>query len=254
VDIENAFYTSLTENLNSRRKNWEDQLKLLLKAMQSMIELLAEYLQSQEMNKEIQEIQEIYEILNQPIIAHDVAVGTMKNDEFPTITMIVNFNYTSTIEYYLNREKQFTSKMQVNFIHGKLNEDKNPIIFGYGDEADRNYKIMEEWMSYGYFKYIKTFWYPKASNYFKLMRFVESEPFQVFNLGHSYGLSDRTMLNTIFGHPNCRSIKTFYHEQEGTNNFDRLIENISLIFQDGKAMRQKVVPFTQCSPMPQLMM
>jgi hypothetical protein len=30
------------------------------------------------------------------------------------------------------------------------------------------------------------------------------------NYGHSCGLSDRTLLNTIFEHDNCRSIRFYY--------------------------------------------
>ncbi len=30
-------------------------------------------------------------------------------------------------------------------------------------------------------------------------------------VGHSYGLSDRTLLSLIFEHKHCRSIKVHYH-------------------------------------------
>ena len=56
---------------------------------------------------------------------------------------------------------------------------------------------------------LNPFWYFQTSNYHDLVRFIESNIFQVFILGHSCGLSDRTMLNMIFEHDHCKSIKLF---------------------------------------------
>ncbi len=73
-------------------------------------------------------------------------------------------------------------------------------------------------------------------------------------MGHSCGLSDRTLLNTIFEHKNCRSIKIFFHKKEdGTDNYTDIIQNISRHFNDKKLMRAKVVNKSLCSPFPQNM-
>ena len=72
-------------------------------------------------------------------------------------------------------------------------------------------------------------------------------------MGHSCGLSDRTLLNTIFEHYYCRSIKVFYHQKEdGTDNYTEIIQNISRHFNDKKLMRTKIVEKTLCEPMPQI--
>jgi len=126
------------------------------------------------------------------------------------------------------------------------------MIFGYGDETDEQIKKMEKWRKYGYLKYVKTFWYSRTSNYFNFIRFIESEPFQVYVWGHSCGSSDRTMLNTIFEHSHCRSIKLFYHDTGVKNNFNELVEDVAMLFNDKKLMRQKLVPFSQSQPMPQV--
>jgi hypothetical protein len=85
-----------------------------------------------------------------------------------------------------------------------------------------------------------------------LTRFIESNEFQVYTLGHSCGLSDRTMLNMIFEHHNCRSIKIFYHDAGTRNNYTQITEEISRHFVDKKMMRKKIVPFTMSRPMPQV--
>jgi hypothetical protein len=72
-------------------------------------------------------------------------------------------------------------------------------------------------------------------------------------MGHSCGLSDRTLLNTIFEHNNCRSIKVFYHKKEnGLDNYTEIIQNISRHFNKKKLMREKIVNKTLCKPLPQL--
>jgi hypothetical protein len=55
--------------------------------------------------------------------------------------MFLIFNYTSTINLYSNIFS--VGHFEINFIHGKLNDENNPIIFGYGDESDTFYEKIE---------------------------------------------------------------------------------------------------------------
>src|SRR3546814_6023946 len=93
------------------------------------------------------------------------------------------------------------------------------MIFGFGDELDEDYAKMEAQRTKGFSEYIKSFWYFRANNYHDLIRFIDGEEFQVYILGHSCGLSDRTMLNMVFEHDNCKSIKIFYHQSDQENNY-----------------------------------
>jgi hypothetical protein len=71
-------------------------------------------------------------------------------------------------------------------------------------------------------------------------------------MGHSCGLSDRVLLNTVFEHKNCKSIKIFFHEQEnGIDNYTDIVQNISRHFDDKKLMRSKIVNKLLCEPLPQ---
>ena len=74
---------------------------------------------------------------------------------------------------------------------------------------------------------------------------------EVFVLGHSLGLSDRTMLSMIFEHSNCKSIKIFYYEHDKGNNYVELTQEISKHFRNKLEMRRKIVPFDRSEPMPQ---
>ena len=101
-------------------------------------------------------------------------------------------------------------------------------------------------------KNFKSFQYSNTKNYDDLLRYIDSEKFQVYILGHSCGLSDRVLLNTIFEHNNCRSIKVYYHEnKKGTDNYTDIVQNISRHFDDKEIMRRKIVNKELCTPLPQ---
>ena len=88
----------------------------------------------------------------------------------------------------------------------------------------------------------------ESPNYRNLLGFIESSPYQVYIMGHSCGNSDRTLLNTLFEHKNCVSIKPFYYIREnGTDNYMELVQNISRNFTDMKLMRDRVVNKTFCA-------
>jgi hypothetical protein len=172
----------------------------------------------------------------------------------PVDIHILNFNYTSTPEQYLKKLVTSNSNLRysINYIHGKTGEPNNPLIFGFGDELDENYLEMEKEETEGFLEYVKSFWYFRTNNYHDLLRFINSGSFEVLILGHSCGLSDRTMLSMVFEHTNCISIKIFYHKhQDGSNNFKTLTQDISRHFRNKIMLREKIVPLTKSNPLPQ---
>jgi hypothetical protein len=172
-------------------------------------------------------------------------------ENYNLITHFLNFNYTKVVEQYF---VGFAYQKQINYIHGKLNDCINTVNFGFGDEMDDDYKMIENIDDNEYLRNFKSFQYLQNPNYKNLLDFVESDQkFQVYVMGHSCGLSDRTMLNTIFEHPNCISIKIFYHQKkDGNDNYTEIIQNISRHFNKKKLMREKIVNKTLCQPLPQI--
>ena len=161
---------------------------------------------------------------------------------FPDKVMLLNFNYTTTADIYLPQNERFI----VNHIHGRLNEPES-VIFGYGDEIDENYKKISDKNDNEYLKNIKSIKYLESPNYRNLLDFIESDTYQIYIMGHSCGNSDRTLLNTLFEHKNCVSIKPFYYvKKDGTDNYMELVQNISRHFTDMKLMRDRVVNKTFC--------
>ena len=167
----------------------------------------------------------------------------------PDNILIVNFNYTNIASLYLS--PRIREHFQLNNIHGTLDNPQS-VIFGYGDELDKHYKELEELNDNEYLNNIKSIKYLEATNYRNLLNFTESAPFQIYIMGHSCGNSDRTLLNTLFEHENCISIKPFYYQKEdGSDNYTEIAQNISRNFKDKQALRAKVVPKDCCEPLPQ---
>lgn len=249
VDIENVFYSYLSAGVI--------EPQVLNNDLDYLREKLVEYL------SEIQEgitedaIKEgIKEKINALFDENDIAVSAMtpdikmqfernrytKSQSFPEKTLLLTFNYTNTADLY----QKYVKNCTVNHIHGALS-DPNSVIFGYGDELDEHYKDIENKNDNEYLRNIKSIKYLEAHNYRDLLNFIESAPYQVFIMGHSCGNSDRTMLNTLFEHKNCISIKPFYYKKgDGSDNHLDLVQNISRNFTDKKLMRDRVVNKTFC--------
>ena len=180
----------------------------------------------------------------------DIVNGKADESACPTFRlpdniMLLNFNYTNTADMYLPKADKFT----VNHIHGNLSNSES-VIFGYGDERDDEYEVLMKKNDNEYLQHIKSFRYLEASNYRKMLSFIESAPYQVCIMGHSCGLSDRTLLATLFEHRNCVSIKPYYHKKDdGTDNYRELVQNIARNFSNPRLMRDRVVAKQKCQPL-----
>lgn len=164
--------------------------------------------------------------------------------------IFLNFNYTRTISNYIESKHNDINAKEIQ-IHGYLYPDSsipNQIIFGYGDEMDGSYKELEERNDNRYLKYFKSLHYLFHQNYKNLLDFLEQEKYQVYIWGHSCATSDRVLLQTIFEHENCVSVKPFYYRNEkGNDNFADLCANISRSFKDKKKFRDLLVNKLYCT-------
>ena len=160
----------------------------------------------------------------------------------PDNIMVLNFNYTNLPNHYIEDDNPI---FKVCDIHGKL-EEPEKIIFGYGDDLDENYKKISNLNDNRYLTNFKSIKYLESDNYRKALQFMDAAPYQVFIMGHSCGSSDRTLLNTLFEHKNCVSIKPYYFKDGEKDNYLDIVQNISRNFIDTKLMRDRVVNKTYC--------
>jgi len=165
-------------------------------------------------------------------------------------TLIINFNYTSTIEKYIDNFPN--DQVSLNYIHGKLNDYENPIIFGYGDEIDSYYEKIENINVNEYLKNFKSFNYLYTNNYQTLSRFIDASAYTVHILGHSCGLSDRVLFKQIVEHRLCRKIHLYYYQKNQIeNDFSDKTYELSRHFSlENKGMiRTKIETFPSSKPL-----
>ena len=166
-----------------------------------------------------------------------------QNKLIPERIMLLSFNYTSTAKMYDN------FNIVHNYIHGDLEHPEN-IIFGYGDELDKDYQDILDRNDNELLKNVKSVKYLETRHYHDMLDFLMTAPFQVLIMGHSCGNSDRTLLNTVFEHENCVSIKPYYHQwADGNDNYLEIVQNISRNFTNPKLFRDRVVNKEQCQTM-----
>lgn len=240
VDIEQEYYYQL---IKAHEKSANYHL-ILNKQLDFLCEKLIEYLNITG-GKECHLIDEINDKIYRPIIEREIAIsyGLPREDLTPKNVILLNFNYTDTPKLYLE------DNANINYIHGMLKEPKS-VIFGYGDELDEKYKMLQNYNDNEYLRNVKSIRYLEQDSYRSVLRFIESAPFQICIMGHSCGNSDRTLLNTLFEHKNCISIKSYYYRKiDGTDNYNELVMNISRNFTDPKLMRDRVVSKAYCEPL-----
>ncbi|CAA0227798.1 AbiH family protein [Tenacibaculum maritimum] len=173
---------------------------------------------------------------------------------------IVNFNYTNTINQYLN-SFEYSIKVyddtkiytNINYIHGRLDKE---IIFGYGDDDSEDYKTMKQTGKDEYLKHFKTFAYLEDHNYRDLINLLDSvEDYEVYVLGHSLSLTDKTLLFEILNQKKCLNIHLFKRadiesEKDKIQDIKKLHFNISRILNNDKDSRVKIIPIEQTPHFP----
>ena len=156
--------------------------------------------------------------------------------------MALNFNYTKLASNYIEEDGEC---FKINNIHGELDKPDS-VIFGYGDDLDENYKKISNLNDNRYLANFKSIKYLESDNYRKALQFMDAAPYQVFIMGHSCGNSDRTLLNKLFEHKNCVSVKPYFYQKTGSDNYLDIVQNISRNFTDMNLMRDRVVNKLYC--------
>ena len=261
VDIENEYYELLKKNAGELYlcKRLNNQLDFLREKLAEYLNSLPKCKRNGKIHNLITDIFDSSDFaISSSKIARDNIHGnfSLRTDQIrhnpeefskwkPHQIMLLSFNYTNTIKLYENYNISY------NYIHGELSKP-NEMIFGYGDELDKGYNDLRDRNENELLKYIKSVKYLETGHYRDVLNFIESAPFQVFIMGHSCGNSDRTLLNTVFEHENCVSIKPFYYvKPDGTDTYLELVQNISRDFTNPKLFRDRVVNKEQCQELPQ---
>jgi len=255
-ECKNTFLSHITEKTNLQ--NWVDIEKEYYLTLnmcskdEDVIKLNDDFFKLKNILEKYIEAQTRKGILLSPQIKSHLQLGPLEHEQHNNLNvsldsvLFLNFNYTKTDEPY---HKYCTcNNIGVIRIHGELENPANPIIFGYGNEADDSYKAIKNKDNNDYLKNIKLFRYIETSNYSNLLNFINSDEYEVFIMGHSCGVSDRTVLGKIFDHDNCLSIKIFYYDKD-TEDYTNKVKNISKAFTKKSIMDNIIVNKENCYPL-----
>ncbi|SDY12695.1 Bacteriophage abortive infection AbiH [Lutibacter oricola] len=233
-DIENAYFKELIELKNKiadKKSLFEkDSLIELNNDFQLIKNELSDYL------KTIKPIEnpEIKKFLNN-------LLSQNQNKKF----YIINFNYTNTIEKYLVKFDN-SSNLSLNYIHGNLSNDN--IIFGYGNDQNSDYQEIKNIEIDEFLKFFKTFEYLKNNNYSEIyQKSIDNfTDYEVYILGHSLGLSDKTLLEEILDTDKCKKIHLYKRtdlkdkKNELEEMFNKLLFAASRVIGNEKDLRKKI--------------
>lgn len=141
----------------------------------------------------------------------------------------INFNYTKTIlnyrsDMYVNRTD---SDFEIIHINGKVyksennnnyNDHYNNIVFGFGDEYSDSFNTIKEYHTA--LKYYKSIEYSIRPEFSRINEIL-TEPYNLVIMGHSCGISDRTLLSMLTNNKNLRKIVIYCADRN--DNYERLL-------------------------------
>ncbi len=239
VDIEIEYFRGLVDLMN----NYEQQyFRSEIKAINNLRNYNANFILIKE--QLIEYLQTIKtEGYNETI--RDRIKDDLSSCSYNSVLFLV-FNYTDIINRYkimLN-----LNEAQVINIHGRLGDEGNPIIFGYGDEMNEYYGRIESLNLNEFTQNIKSFWYLGSNNLRALDSFLNADNYKVSIMGHSCGISDRVLLNSVFCHLHCKGIRIFYHKRnENENDYFEKTQEISRHFPQELKYRMRILidPFPE---------
>lgn len=167
-------------------------------------------------------------------------VNILKSDEEEeniNKTFICNFNYTDTFE---DVAKQIKHQNDISYIHGKLDKDKQYQSYENSDNGD---------CLFGYYFDYPAGWgdnpniienkcpnkYNSRIEKAKLEKFISSDEFELFIIGHSCGKSDISFFRqNIFGSKKCRSVKIMKYDESINKIVDIICDDCNF---DGKRIK-----------------
>jgi hypothetical protein len=237
VNVEREYYEMLLDVAKAQNRNEKQQRALQLnKSMNLMKSKLKKYLAELGTPEMISAYMELF---------YGENIGDSGTPEF----CILDYNYTNTSSLYSTLNGH---EIPVIHIHGAIDDDDNPLIFGFGDYLDPSFGSIEQADVNALLANLKPIEYKMTNNLTNLKAFINRGPFEVRLFGQSCGLSDRITLNKIFNHCHCVTVKIYYYQNKsGENNYMELIPDVFRHFPNKDHFEDRVVSFNRGRRMPQ---
>ncbi|MFT7233892.1 MAG: hypothetical protein ACI8TA_003121 [Cyclobacteriaceae bacterium] len=245
-----------------RKGNWVDIESFYFEKLKKIAEIPKGKINPDErlkrvknLNQQFQNIQDLLsrylDTLNDKITLIPEFIEMFKPKSTEDRHLFLTFNYTNTMDVYFEHLKYSKNSEVVN-IHGRLNSENSPMIFGYGDQHDKAYHTLENFNQNEFLEYIKYPKYTLSDGFQQLARFINvpNRTYHVNIIGHSCGLSDRTLLREVLENPNCERI--FIHHYPDRKDFTRKATELTRHFSDKISYLKKTQPFNSSLRCPQI--
>jgi len=160
--------------------------------------------------------------------------------------LILNFNYTNTVSNYL---KNCRNIKQIQ-IHGELENDKNPVIFGFAANNIQSQELSSR-NDNELMRNIKKINYKYTNNEYFLKDWLNSkyQSIIVIIIGHSCGISDLLILSNVFNNENVMKIIPFYYNVK--ENYLQTAINIDRIIDDYSKKNNEKLNFSKLNSFPE---
>ncbi|GAB5526700.1 MAG: hypothetical protein Roseis2KO_45720 [Roseivirga sp.] len=215
IDIETEYFSYINNALNE--KNLDDRRKRIIqvnKDLEFLKRELCEYLKTVQLDEQEYDQTSINTKFEEKMMAFLFPRKTFKSGNLhgDFKRLIVNYNYTSTVERYLEKINSAGAelKTEISYIHGSLNDSKSEIIFGFGSVDGPELKNILSSGIHESSENLKFLIYHRNGQDDTLNKVLRNGAFKVRIVGHSCGLSDGSTLREIFAHRDCQSISVCY--------------------------------------------
>jgi hypothetical protein len=238
---------------NSDYNDSLDRIKLLNKSVYRLKECLIEYLKSHNDPSSCKTfLVEYNNDWGRKFTARGGQVFASENQEIKSDVNInrdvlfLNFNYTTYFERDFVRElkgdfeDKFTN-FETIYIHGDIDSMTEDIVFGVGDENKEIYSEIESLYDDDWLVPLKSFHYFRNKKYQDLLGFINKGDYDIYIIGHSCSVTDRTLLNMLFENDACKKIHVYHYN--GINSYLTTAYNIARNFNDKVRLRQVLQPY-----------
>ncbi|MBO3697782.1 AbiH family protein [Roseivirga sp. E12] len=214
IDIEKEYFKLLNEALdNNNIEDQRDDVKKLNEDLDFLKDELCKYLDK--IQSDSSYISTLDPALRQRIQGFLFPKLRFKNvaPEKSFRRLILNYNYTSTIQPYLEDQPD-NLNTEISYIHGSLNDQASSIVFGFGSVDGPELKKILTSEIYQAAHNLKFQIYLRNGQDGELNKILKEGAFLVRVIGHSCGTSDGSTLRDIFEHDNCQGISVCYLNNE----------------------------------------
>lgn len=248
VDIETEYFLFVKETLEGKFTD-KSQKESIIYAVHATLEFLSKELRGYLILKSEVQIKnaEFLEKMKRLVFPVKYYNDNEVSQSFGA-TLILNFNYTRTIEQHVTDDFCLRHNISIQNIHGSIYNESH-MIFGYGP-INSEEKLIHNADILDLSKRLKGRQYNRyyGHMYQDFIAFTR-QSYEVVVLGHSLGSSDGTMLESIFNSKTFMRVHVLHYNED---EYDIKQDRLRKITGSDAILKGKLLPLVSGNEIPQL--